>query len=288
MTNSAAAFSAAGGTGSITVSVSRDCTWTAVSPTPWITLTSAAEGQGDGTVSYRVLENADPVQRQAALTVADRQMAVSQSAAPCDFDLSGIPDSIVSDGAESDITLNTHPLCAWSAVTEEAYAALSPSSGTGPARLRLRVSANDGAQRTVTINIGTERVVATQQPARSVPTPVPTPAPTPVPAPAPGPTPTPGPPTPVPAPTPPPTPTPGPGPAPTPVREITVEGEAQAVSGACPVLTFTTAGRSVYTTNSTEFSKGPCRNLVNGADVEVRGMLMSDNRVRADRVRFEK
>lgn len=53
------------------------------------------------------------------------------------------------------------------------------------------------------------------------------------------------------------------------------------------MLTFTLQTRTVYTTEQTMFSRGPCRDLQSGREVEVRGMLMSDNRVRADRVRFE-
>jgi hypothetical protein len=71
------------------------------------------------------------------------------------------------------------------------------------------------------------------------------------------------------------------------VSEITLVGEARTVSGTCPTLTFTVQTRTVYTTEQTMFSRGPCRDLQNGREVEVRGMLMSDNRVRADRIRFE-
>ena len=53
------------------------------------------------------------------------------------------------------------------------------------------------------------------------------------------------------------------------------------------MLSFTLLTRTVYTTEQTMFSKGPCRELQNGREIEVRGMLMSDGRVRADRVRFE-
>lgn len=71
------------------------------------------------------------------------------------------------------------------------------------------------------------------------------------------------------------------------MSEITLVGEARTVSGTCPVLSFTLLTRTVYTTEQTMFSKGPCRELQNGREIEVRGMLMSDGRVRADRVRFE-
>ena len=72
------------------------------------------------------------------------------------------------------------------------------------------------------------------------------------------------------------------------MRPITLEGTVSAPSGTCPTLRFTVDGRIVTTSTATEFSKGPCKDLRQGIEVEVRGMLMSDDSVRADRVRFEK
>lgn len=59
------------------------------------------------------------------------------------------------------------------------------------------------------------------------------------------------------------------------------------LTGGCPAYVFELDGRVVYTTSSTEFQRGPCKNLKNGSEVEVRGTLMSDGRVRADRIRYE-
>lgn len=56
------------------------------------------------------------------------------------------------------------------------------------------------------------------------------------------------------------------------------------MSGSCPTLTFVVDGRQVYTTGDTGFKKGNCRDLRNGMEVEVKGMLMSDGTVRAQRV----
>jgi hypothetical protein len=294
ITNSSGSFPASGGTGSISIVVSRDCTWTASSPAGWISLTSAVEGQGDGTVSYRVTENPDPLQRQAAMAVAERPVHITQAAAACLFQLSAMAGPISSDGGDASIDLATHPGCSWNARSEQTWATVAPVSGSGPARLRVEVQPNDGVERTLAIVVGTERVTAVQQqrPATPTPapppqTPTPAPPPTPVPAPTPAPTPAPGPnPTPAPTPAPAPPPTPAPPPAPTPVSEIEFNGEARNVSGTCPILTFTLDNRTVYTTSTTDFARGPCRDLKNNSDIEVRGWLMSDGRIRADRVRF--
>ena len=78
-------------------------------------------------------------------------------------------------------------------------------------------------------------------------------------------------------------------PGPTPVQAIRLDGEARDVSGTCPNKTFRLDGRTVYTTAQTVFERGGCGDLRNDADIDdLRGMLMSDGRVRADRIRFEK
>jgi len=71
------------------------------------------------------------------------------------------------------------------------------------------------------------------------------------------------------------------------VRAVTIEGSVQKLVGECGTATFEVGGQVVYTTIATSFMRGPCRNMVNGATVEVRGFLMSDGRVRADVIRFD-
>jgi hypothetical protein len=243
-----------------------------------VTLTSAADGQGDGTITYRVSENGDPVQRQATLTVAERTVAVAQTGAACRFELNGIPSAVASDGGDASLELATHAACAWTARSEREWAEVSPAAGTGPAVLRVRVAANTGDSRPIEITVGGVRA-SFQQAAANTPVPGPTPTPTPGPGPGPGP----GGPGPGPGPE-------GPGPTnpiPTPVRAIELEGKVEAVSGSCPALTFRLEGHIVYTTSDTRWSEGSCKNLKNKKKVELRGQLMSDQRVRADRVIFD-
>ena len=71
---------------------------------------------------------------------------------------------------------------------------------------------------------------------------------------------------------------------PTPGEEIDLEGSAGEVAGSCPALTFRLQGVEVYTSNATEFKKGPCKDVTNGTLVRVEGHKMSDGRVRADKI----
>ena len=304
--NSGSSYGPAGGTGTLSVSVSRECTWTAVSGSPWVTITSSAEGQGDGTVTYRVAENGVPVPRQSSIGVGERLVEVAQQGAACQFDLSpSATDPLPAEGGLRTLDLRTHAVCDWTAASRVPWVAVSPASGRGNATLRLNVTANSGPERTAELFIAGERITATQvAPAGSAPAPVPVPpptpdpvpspvpAPTPPPAPAPAPVPVPSPaPVPVPNPVPPPTPSPTPDPAPlppagpTPVRAISLGGPLQVLSGTCPTLTIRVERYPVFTTPATRYDGVSCSGLRNGLRVEVEGMLMSDDTVRADQVK---
>jgi hypothetical protein len=72
---------AAGGTGSIGVTASEGCTWTASSDASWITITSGSSGSGSGTVAYLVSPNPAPSPRSGTITAAGYQFTVDQEAA---------------------------------------------------------------------------------------------------------------------------------------------------------------------------------------------------------------
>jgi hypothetical protein len=281
VTSSPSSFAPAGGVGTISIGVARDCTWNATSQASWIVITSTASGQGDGTLSYRVAENADPVSRSGIVAVADSQVSLTQQPAPCRYDVAANTDAVPSSGAELSVTIHTHSACDWTARSEVAWAAVSPVAGHGDAAVRVVVSPNGGPARPVTLLVAGAPVTATQ--AAPGPTPTPTPAPVPTPSPAPTPTPTPTP-TPGPTPIPGPTPTPTPVPAPTPTKPIQISGKAGVTAGICPLIVFELKDRVIYTTTDTQFNEIACNRITKGTDLEVRGMEMSDLRIRADKV----
>jgi hypothetical protein len=283
-----ASFGPSGGSGTVSIGVARECTWSAASQAPWISLTSAAEGQGEGTVTYRVAANADPVARQGTIAIGEHKVAVAEEPAPCQFQVSGAVDTVPPEGAEMALTISTHAVCTWTAGSEVSWAQVSPASGRRQGVVRVNVAPNTGEPRPVALTIAGQRVTAMQP---SAPAPAPPPAPVPPPTPVPTPTPTPAP-APTPAPTPTPTPTPVPAPTPVPVptpgEPISLEGQVQSPSGACPVLTFSINGLQVYTSPDTDFSRGDCGDVRNGRDVDIGGVSMSDGRVRADKVTLKK
>ncbi len=178
-------FGPTGGSGTLTVGVSRECPWSASSQQPWIEIMSAREGQGEGTVSFRVAANADPVLRRGSITVNDQRLDVSQDPAPCSFNVGATPDTVPAEGAQIPVQVSTHSACQWTAVSESSFATVSPSSGSGPATVQVVVSSNSGSPRTVTVVVAGARRSITQSAATPPPAPPPPTPPTPTPTPTP-------------------------------------------------------------------------------------------------------
>jgi glucose/arabinose dehydrogenase len=75
-----ATFQSAGGSGSVAVTAGAGCAWTAVSNASWISITSGANGTGNGTVQYSVAPYAGrPRNRNGTMTIAGQTFSVKQS-----------------------------------------------------------------------------------------------------------------------------------------------------------------------------------------------------------------
>jgi hypothetical protein len=70
-------FGVSGGTGSLNVTVTGGCGWTATSNAEWITITSGSSGAGDGAVGYSVAANNGPL-RSGTITIAGQIFTVKQ------------------------------------------------------------------------------------------------------------------------------------------------------------------------------------------------------------------
>jgi hypothetical protein len=78
---SPSAFVATSAGGTATANIFSQCPWTATSNSSWITVTSAASGSGDGTVSFTAGRNTGAA-RAASLTIAGMTVTVNQAAVP--------------------------------------------------------------------------------------------------------------------------------------------------------------------------------------------------------------
>jgi hypothetical protein len=66
---SSESYRASGGTGSVTVTTSANCSWTVQSDVYWVTVTGGSSGSGNGTITYSVATNTTMTARTALLKV---------------------------------------------------------------------------------------------------------------------------------------------------------------------------------------------------------------------------
>jgi len=71
---------AAGATGSVGVTTGANCGWTASSGAAWITITSAASGTGNGTVTFSAAPNATGADRSGVISIAGQSFTLTQTA----------------------------------------------------------------------------------------------------------------------------------------------------------------------------------------------------------------
>jgi hypothetical protein len=74
-------FIAKGGTGTVNITTTSGCTWTAASNASWLVITSNSSGTGNGAVNYSVLSNSSTSERTGTLTVAGQTFTVTQHGA---------------------------------------------------------------------------------------------------------------------------------------------------------------------------------------------------------------
>ena len=66
-----ASFASTGGSGSVSINTTPECSWSATSNSPWITITTAASGAGSGSISYSVAPNTQGQQLTGSITIGD-------------------------------------------------------------------------------------------------------------------------------------------------------------------------------------------------------------------------
>jgi hypothetical protein len=95
-TSNSATF--AGGAQIVNVTAAAGCSWTAMSNVPWMGITSAANGSGNGTVTYTIDPYTGTTPRTGTLTIAGQTVTVTQTGCPCTiFNSSDTPAAITGD-----------------------------------------------------------------------------------------------------------------------------------------------------------------------------------------------
>ena len=148
---------AAAGSGSVNVSAASQCSWTAVSDRGWMSITSGANGTGNGVVNVSLTANAAEAARTGSLTIAGQNVSVLQEGlGSCTLELSPSTASFDegSDTGRFNVTAAAH--CAWSATAGTSWVRVtSGGSGNGNGTVEYSIERNtDTRSRTGTIAVG--------------------------------------------------------------------------------------------------------------------------------------
>jgi hypothetical protein len=155
---------ASGGRGTVAISTNRECAWTANSSAPWLTISGAASGQGDGRVDYVAAQNSDPTTRRGVIELNDQRANVTQGAADCVMQLTESSASFTPAGGSG--TVGVRPssgMCTWTASSDSNWITVrSGATGTGNGSVAFDVAAATGPPRTGTILVAGLRFAVTQ------------------------------------------------------------------------------------------------------------------------------
>ena len=156
-------FGSSGGSGSVAVTASSGCGWTAVSNASWITITSGASGTGNGTVNYTVAPNTSTTPLSGSLTVAGQTITITEAAA-CSISATPASQSFGSSGGPGSVTVAAGSGCGWTAVSNASWITVtSGASGTGNGTVNYTVAPNTTtSSRSGNVTVGGQTVTVTE------------------------------------------------------------------------------------------------------------------------------
>ena len=148
LTPSTQFFTTAGGSGSINVSASGSCGWTALVNADWITLSSSDTGIGNDVVTFEVRENFTGSPRQASINVGSFTQLIVQDAGlgdDCSYSINPHFQSFAGNGGSGTINVTTEERCAWQALATTGWITITSTNlGVGNGTISYCVTANPG------------------------------------------------------------------------------------------------------------------------------------------------
>ena len=155
-------ISGAGGSGAVTVTAAANCTWTATTNVPWISIVGGTNGTGNGSVSFTVQPNPGAA-RNGVLNIGGQRFTVTQQQAECSYSIAPAGQSFATAGGQGSVTISTASVCTWNTSDVPAWVTGVPASGTGPTTINFNVAANpDPTPRTANVVIGGQTFAVSQ------------------------------------------------------------------------------------------------------------------------------
>jgi len=146
-------FSPSGGNGSINVTTTSNCPWTATSEIPWIKINSTS-GNGNGTVSFTVDRNLDGDLRSGTILIGGKTFTVYQQKPDCSINLNLDPLNVIfpitSSGGTMLVNVKANDNCSWYVSSQASWITVngqSNYSGHSTGTIEVRILPNEGAAR---------------------------------------------------------------------------------------------------------------------------------------------
>jgi uncharacterized repeat protein (TIGR03803 family) len=148
-TKTSITLTAKGGSKSVSVKTKdtdkgTDCSWTAVSNNPFITITSGSSGTGNGKVDYTVPGNTNTTALIGTMTIAGETFTVNQDAGGCTYRLSPKDKKFNVEGGSATVKVTPNLSdCDWTAVSNDSFITVTDgASGTGKGTVAYSVPTN--------------------------------------------------------------------------------------------------------------------------------------------------
>jgi hypothetical protein len=163
LADSSADFPPAGGTARVDVRASSQlCTWTVASDSPWVEITSGANGRGSAPVTISVAPTTGPP-RAGSLTIGGQRFSVTQSQG-CTYSINRNTHNAAANGGSGTVTIKAAAACPWTAASNVEWITVHPPAGSGPGPVTLSVTPTQGPERTGTAVIAGQLFTVTQLP----------------------------------------------------------------------------------------------------------------------------
>jgi hypothetical protein len=144
-----AAFTKDGGEGTVIVTSTPGCLWTATSADSWVIITAGAAGSGNGSVTYQVSETREPPSRSSTLAIAGHVITITQEgdAGACVYSVDPVDLRLCMPRSVLTTRIETQEACTWTLQTDASWIGLSATSGAGAATISMTIGDNYDAPR---------------------------------------------------------------------------------------------------------------------------------------------
>jgi hypothetical protein len=154
-------FSAQGGSGSATIETSPGCAWAAVSDVPWITLTTAETGSGNGAFGFSVAPLSGPA-RTGTISIAGSKITVTQGSG-CAISIAPTSANVPAAGGTGSVTVTTSAGCPWTATSNASWLTVTAgASGSGGGTVQYSAAATGSVARSGALTIGGQTFTVNQ------------------------------------------------------------------------------------------------------------------------------